>query len=108
MMKVVETDRQALEKCPSGIPGLDEITNGGLPRGRPTLVCGTAGCGMEFLVTLPDGRIRSVFASRIRGYEVLPRKGMVRFQLHGAYFGVASGRLLVRDPVTGSFEPVAD
>jgi carbonic anhydrase len=26
--------------------------------------------------------------------------------LHGAYFGVASGRLLVRDPVTGRFEPV--
>lgn len=55
MMKVVEAGRQPLEKCPSGIPGLDEITNGGLPRGRPTLVCGTAGCGktlfsMEFLV----------------------------------------------------------
>ncbi len=55
MMKVIEADRQPLAKCPSGIPGLDEITNGGLPRGRPTLVCGTAGCGktlfsMEFLV----------------------------------------------------------
>src|SRR5215467_13518962 len=55
MMKVVEADRQPLEKCPSGIPGLDEITNGGLPRGRTTLVCGSAGCGktlfgMEFLV----------------------------------------------------------
>jgi circadian clock protein KaiC len=42
-------------KAPTGIPGLDEITNGGLPRGRPTLVCGGAGCGktllaMEFLV----------------------------------------------------------
>src|SRR5436190_23414956 len=42
-------------KCPTGIRGLDEITFGGLPRGRPTLVCGTAGCGktllgMEFLV----------------------------------------------------------
>ena len=54
-MKVVETERPALEKCPSGIPGLDEITGGGLPRGRPTLVCGSAGCGkthfgMEFLV----------------------------------------------------------
>ncbi len=44
-----------LPKCPTGIRGLDEITNGGLPRGRPTLVCGGAGCGktllgMEFLV----------------------------------------------------------
>ena len=44
-----------LEKCPTGISGLDEITEGGLPRGRPTLVCGGAGSGktllaMEFLV----------------------------------------------------------
>jgi len=44
-----------LAKCPTGIAGLDEITKGGLPRGRPTLVCGGAGTGktllaMEFLV----------------------------------------------------------
>lgn len=31
-----------------------------------------------------------------------------RLQLHGAYFGIAAGRLLVRDPDTGRFEPVAD
>jgi circadian clock protein KaiC len=42
-------------KVPTGIAGLDEITEGGLPRGRPTLVCGAAGCGktllgMQFLV----------------------------------------------------------
>ena len=47
--------RPQLPKCPTGIDGLDEITGGGLPRGRPTLVCGSAGCGkslmsMEFLV----------------------------------------------------------
>ncbi len=45
----------SLPKCPTGIQGLDEITDGGLPRGRPTLVCGGAGCGKtlfaaEFLV----------------------------------------------------------
>lgn len=44
-----------LLKCPTGIPGLDQITNGGLPRGRTTLVCGGSGSGktllgMEFLV----------------------------------------------------------
>jgi len=44
-----------LQKCPTGIQGLDEITQGGLPRGRPTLVCGDAGSGktilaMQFLV----------------------------------------------------------
>jgi len=32
-------------KTPTGIDGLDEITGGGIPQGRPTLVCGSAGCG---------------------------------------------------------------
>jgi circadian clock protein KaiC len=46
---------RALAKAPTGIHGLDEILGGGLPQGRPTLVCGSAGCGktllaMEFLV----------------------------------------------------------
>ena len=48
-------DVVVLEKCPTGIKGLDEITKGGLPKGRPTLICGSAGCGktlfaMEFLL----------------------------------------------------------
>lgn len=38
-----------LPKAPTGIAGLDEITGGGLPRGRPTLVCGGAGCGKTML-----------------------------------------------------------
>ena len=38
-----------LPKCATGIQGLDEITDGGLPRGRPTLVCGGAGCGKTLL-----------------------------------------------------------
>src|SRR5437763_3043704 len=46
---------RTLPKARTGIEGLDEITGGGLPRGRPTLVCGSAGCGktllaLEFLV----------------------------------------------------------
>ena len=44
-----------LSKTPTGISGLDEITLGGIPKGRPTLVCGGPGCGktlfaVEFLV----------------------------------------------------------
>jgi circadian clock protein KaiC len=35
----------------TGIKGLDEVTNGGLPLGRPTLVCGAAGCGKTLLAT---------------------------------------------------------
>jgi circadian clock protein KaiC len=51
----MDKPRKQLPKTPTGIQGLDEITGGGLPKGRPTLVCGGAGCGktllaMEFLV----------------------------------------------------------
>ena len=47
--------RKLLSKSLTGIQGLDEITTGGFPTGRPTLICGNAGCGktllaMEFLV----------------------------------------------------------
>lgn len=38
-----------IAKCPTGIRGLDELTVGGLPRGRPALVCGGAGCGKTLL-----------------------------------------------------------
>jgi circadian clock protein KaiC len=53
--KEVQSQRKVLPKSPTSIQGLDEITGGGLPKGRPTLVCGSAGCGktlfaMEFLV----------------------------------------------------------
>lgn len=50
-----KADAPTLPKAATGITGLDEITGGGLPRGRPTLICGSAGSGktllaMEFLV----------------------------------------------------------
>jgi circadian clock protein KaiC len=54
-MPLSATALPKLPKAPTGIDGLDEITEGGLPLGRPTLVCGSAGCGktllaIEFLV----------------------------------------------------------
>jgi circadian clock protein KaiC len=53
--KTAASEAPALPKAPTGIQGLDEITAGGLPRGRPTLLCGAAGSGKtmvaaEFLV----------------------------------------------------------
>jgi len=53
--KPVAREAATLPKCPTGIAGLDEITFGGLPRDRPTLVAGGPGCGktllaLEFLV----------------------------------------------------------
>jgi circadian clock protein KaiC len=46
---------ERLEKAPTGIAGFDEVTSGGVPKGRPTIVCGGPGCGktmfaVEFLV----------------------------------------------------------
>ena len=53
--KISDAKLTPLRKAPSGIQGLDEITHGGLPRGRTTIVCGGPGCGktmlgIEFLV----------------------------------------------------------
>lgn len=50
-----KTTQQYLPKTPTGITGLDEITAGGIPTGRPTLICGDAGCGktlmsLEFII----------------------------------------------------------
>jgi circadian clock protein KaiC len=47
--------KKLLAKTPTGISGFDEITSGGLPKGRPSLVCGAAGSGktlfsIEFVV----------------------------------------------------------
>jgi circadian clock protein KaiC len=55
MNKSLVNQNRSLPKTWTGIAGLDEVTGGGLPRGRPTLVSGRAGCGktlfaVEFLV----------------------------------------------------------
>jgi circadian clock protein KaiC len=42
---------RALAKARTGISGLDEVTFGGLPAGRPTLICGGPGCGKTLLAT---------------------------------------------------------
>src|SRR5258707_141336 len=46
---------EVFPKSQTGVDGLDEITGGGFPKGRPTLICGSAGCGktlmgIQFLV----------------------------------------------------------
>lgn len=55
MQKQTKSHSFIFPKTPSGIDGLDEITDGGFPKGRPTLICGGAGCGktllsMQFLI----------------------------------------------------------
>ncbi len=41
--------KNILHKTPTGIDGLDGLTEGGFPQGRPTLICGSAGCGKTLL-----------------------------------------------------------
>jgi circadian clock protein KaiC len=48
-MKMERPQARALPRAATGIHGLDDITEGGLPKGRPTLVCGGPGCGKTLL-----------------------------------------------------------
>ncbi|MES2681567.1 MAG: circadian clock protein KaiC [Bacteroidota bacterium] len=55
IVETLKTQHFKFPKTPSGIEGLDEITEGGFPKGRPSLICGSAGCGktllaMQFLI----------------------------------------------------------
>ncbi len=65
---VLTSNESVLEKTLTGINGLDEITGGGLPKGRPSLICGAAGCGktifaMEFIVNGAEMGEPGVFVS---------------------------------------------
>lgn len=69
MQKKSKTPSFIFPKTPTGVDGLDEITNGGFPKGRPTLICGGAGCGktlmsMQFLIKgITDHNETGVFMS---------------------------------------------
>jgi len=64
--------------------------------GRPSAYCGTGGCTLDILVTLPKGGQRLVFSDRVLKYEILADEGAkgaktIRFDLHGAYCGKSGG-----------------
>jgi hypothetical protein len=60
---------------------------------RETTYCGTGGCVMKILVTLPDGSVREVFDAYVRSYTIMPppvKRGAarsIRFDLHGSFCG---------------------
>ncbi len=88
---------RVLRKVPSGISGLDEITGGGLPGGRPILVCGGAGCGktlmaMEFIVSgAQQFNEPGVFVSfEERTEDIIDNTGELGFDLPGL---IAAGKL---------------
>jgi circadian clock protein KaiC len=77
-----------IEKSPTGIGGLDDITFGGLPKGRPTLLCGSAGCGKTlFAMTfLYNGAVEydepGVFiAFEERPEELIKNVGSLRYDV---------------------------
>jgi circadian clock protein KaiC len=88
-----------VSKALTGISGLDELTSGGLPRGRPTLVCGDAGCGktvlgLEFLVrgATQYGEPGAIFTFEEGGDELAANVASFGFDLPGL---VAQKKLIV-------------
>jgi circadian clock protein KaiC len=88
-----------ITKSPTGISGFDELTSGGLPRGRPTLVCGGAGCGktvlgLEFIVrgATEYGEPGAIFTFEERGDELAANVASFGFDLPGL---VAQKKLVV-------------
>jgi circadian clock protein KaiC len=86
-------------KALTGISGLDELTSGGLPRGRPTLLCGGAGCGktvlgLEFLVrgATEYGEPGVIFTFEEMGDELAANVASFGFDLPGL---IAQKKLVV-------------
>jgi len=50
--KKINPKRNKLHKCPTGIKGFDEITEGGLPKNRISLICGSTGSGKTLLALI--------------------------------------------------------
>src|SRR5579863_1193685 len=88
-----------IAKALTGIEGLDELTSGGLPRGRPTLVCGGAGCGktvlgLEFLIrgATQYGEPGAIFTFEEAGAELAANVASFGFDLPGL---IAQEKLVV-------------
>jgi circadian clock protein KaiC len=93
------TPIDAVAKAPTGISGLDELTSGGLPRGRPTLICGGPGCGktvlgLEFLVrgATMFGEPGAIFSFEETGPELAANVAAFGFDLNGL---IAQKKLVV-------------
>jgi circadian clock protein KaiC len=90
----------SVAKARSGIAGLDELTSGGLPRGRPTLICGGAGCGktvlgLEFMVhgATRYGEPGVIFTFEESGEELAANVASFSFELPAL---VAARKLMIQ------------
>ena len=98
-MPLEATALAGLPKAPTGISGFDDITLGGLPVGRPSLVCGAAGCGKTLFAAtfLVNGATRygepGVFMSfEERAEDLAANVASLGFDLGGL---IAAGRLAI-------------
>ncbi len=98
-MRPAATDALQLPKAATGIEGFDGITLGGLPAGRPTLVCGGAGCGKTLFAStfLVNGATRydepGVFMSfEERAEDLSANVASLGYDLDGL---VAAGKIAV-------------
>ncbi|GAB0115820.1 circadian clock protein KaiC [Acidisoma sp. C75] len=97
---MIETEASpGLVKSPTGISGFDTITLGGLPAGRPSLVCGAAGCGKTLFATtfLVNGATRydepGVFMSfEERAEDLVANVSSLGYQLDSL---IAQGKLVI-------------
>ena len=96
---LAERSRSLLPKSPTGITGFDEITGGGLPAGRPSLVCGPPGAGkslfaVQFLVNGANtyGEPGVLLTFEESRSDVLADVGSLDFGLEGLEAG---GRLVI-------------
>jgi circadian clock protein KaiC len=99
MSKPGDAIQSELQKVPSGIDGLDEITGGGLPGGRPTLVCGGPGSGktlvgLSFLVNgaRQYGEAGVLLSFEENAHDLASDVASLGFDLPGL---VAAGQLLI-------------
>ncbi len=90
---------EGIQKSPTGIEGFDELTLGGLPTGRPTLVCGSAGCGKTLFAStflIHGAREQSepgVFVTfEERPSEIVANVASLGFDLDGL---IEDGRILI-------------
>ncbi|GJE74830.1 circadian clock protein KaiC [Methylorubrum suomiense] len=96
---VAPASRSALPKAATGIEGFDAVTFGGLPAGRPSLVCGAAGCGKTLFATtfLVNGATRygepGVFMSfEERAEDLVANVASLGYDLDGL---IAGGQLAI-------------
>ena len=85
-----------LVKAPTGIKGLDELTFGGLPAGRTTLVCGGAGCGKTLLAAtfLVQGALEfGEYAFSTKAWDYEPYWVQMRRKLYAAWNPPAAYRM---------------